>query len=695
MPGPTDDDVRPLLAVDDLRTYFSTSAGFVRAVDGVTFDVRPGEIFAIVGESGSGKSITAQSIVGLIPADTGRIVSGSITFAGEELREASPARLRRLRGGEIGMVFQDPMTSLNPLFSVGNQLTEALRIHQPGSRESIRGRAIEALAEVGIPDPERQLDCYPHEFSGGMRQRVMIAMAMICRPKLLIADEPTTALDVTIQAQILELLVRIRDEHGTSVLIITHDLGVVAGVADRVMVMYAGQAHEVAPTHELFANPNGPYTSGLLASVPPADGSKTRRLRSIPGSPPSLLDPPPGCRFAARCELAQPECAEPVALVEVGAHHVVRCARVGEPAWRETLAGRGSDENAASAERAAPSGSLLYVDSVKVHYGGRRRQRNGKNGSVKAVDRVDLELAAGQTLGLVGESGCGKSTLARLVLRLVEPTAGSIEFDGIDLMAANRSDFRRYRSEVQMVFQDPYSSLDPRMRVRDILAQPLKVHKRWDDSSEARLAELLEHVGLQPEHLDRFPHEFSGGQRQRVGIARALVLEPRLIVLDEPVSALDVSIQAQILNLLRDIQSEYGFSMLFIAHSLSVVRYMADSVAVMYLGQIVEEGPCERVFGHPTHPYTRALLSAVPIPDPVVERKRDRIVLSGDPPSPVDPPSGCRFHPRCWRAVDECRTVEPHLSDHNFGQGHRCACHLAEIPESASEAVSALTLGRS
>jgi peptide/nickel transport system ATP-binding protein len=685
----------PLLAVKDLRTYFSTSSGFVRAVDGVSFDVRLGEIFAIVGESGSGKSITAQSIIGLIPSGSGRIVSGSINFAGEELRQASPSRLRRLRGGEIGMIFQDPMTSLNPLLSVGHQLAEALSIHQPGSRQSIRKRTIEALAEVGIPDPERQLDSHPHEFSGGMRQRVMIAMAMICRPKLLIADEPTTALDVTIQAQILELLVRIRDEHGTSVLIITHDLGVVAGVADRVMVMYAGQAHEVAPTHELFANPLGPYTAGLLASVPPTDGSKSLRLRSIPGSPPSLLDPPDGCRFAPRCDLVQPECLTAVPLVEVAEQHAVRCVRVGEPSWSDTLAARGATAQSASAVGVAPTDALLRVDSVKVHYGGRRRRKGEPEGSVKAVDRVDLELAAGQTLGLVGESGCGKSTLARLVLRLVEPTAGSIEFDGIDLLAANRNDFRRYRREVQMVFQDPYSSLDPRMRVRDILAQPLKIHNRWTDASEARLAELLEQVGLQPEHLDRFPHEFSGGQRQRVGIARALVLEPRLIVLDEPVSALDVSIQAQILNLLRDIQSEYGFSMLFIAHSLSVVRYMADSVAIMYLGQIVEEGPCERVFDSPTHPYTRALLSAVPVPDPVVERRRDRIVLFGDPPSPVNPPSGCRFHPRCWRVVPQCRTVEPHLDDHLFGEGHRCACHLADVPESEGQAVSALNTGRS
>jgi len=674
--GPADAD--PLLRVADLRTWFSTTAGIVRAVDGVSFDVGRGEVFGIVGESGSGKSITAQSIVGLIPAHSGRIVSGRVTFEGEDLRQASPRRLRQLRGGSIGMVFQDPMTSLNPLFTIGHQLVEAYRIHRGGPMGAARTRAVEALREVGIADAANRLEAYPHEFSGGMRQRVMIAMAMICRPKLLIADEPTTALDVTIQAQILELLLRIRDEHGVSILLITHDLGVVAGAADRVMVMYAGQAHERAETMELFARARGPYTWGLLGSLPPVEGAGRARLRPISGSPPSLIEPASGCRFASRCRFVTPECetsAPP--LVELSGDHAVRCVRVTEPDWPSgpPPLDLGRDAPVAVAATAAPA--LLDVDSARVHFDQRRKWFKASP-SVLAVDGVSIALAPGETVGLVGESGCGKSTLARMILRLAEPTAGQLRFGDVDLLRGDRKAMRDYRQQVQMVFQDPYSSLDPRMTVREILAEPLRVHHRWDSDGDRRLEELTEQVGLNREHLDRYPHEFSGGQRQRIGIARALVLEPSAIVLDEPVSALDVSIQAQILNLLRDLQQTHGFAMLFIAHNLSVVRYMADRIAVMYLGRIVEEGPCETLFRQPSHPYTKALLSAIPVADPIVERSRARIVLGGDPPSPVHPPSGCRFHPRCWRAEDRCRTDDPELAPRGLGEGQRAACHFAD-----------------
>jgi peptide/nickel transport system ATP-binding protein len=671
----TDDGA--LLSVADLRTWFSTPAGIVRAVDGVTFDVRRGEVFAVVGESGSGKSMTALSVIGLVPTG-GRVVSGQVRFDNEDLLDAAPTRLRQLRGGSIGTIFQDPMTSLNPVFTVGHQLAEAYRIHRGGSRAAARARAVEALREVGIADASRAVEEYPHSFSGGMRQRVMIAMAMICRPKLLIADEPTTALDVTIQAQILELLLRIRAELGTAILLITHDLGVVAGTADRVMVMYAGQAHEVATVDELFQRSRGPYTWGLLGSVPPISGRTIERLTPIPGAPPSMVDPDDACRFASRCQFAVERCQSSLPqLVEVGDGHLVRCARVGDPQMPQRPPPPLHEPVEALSSDAAEGAALLAVESARVQYAGRKRLLQ-RQISVRAVDGVSVSMAPGETVGLVGESGCGKSTLARLVVRLIDASEGSLHFDGSAVGDKRRRALQDYRQQVQMVFQDPYSSLNPRMTVGEILAEPLRIHGRWDSDGDKRIRHLLTQVGLEERHLDRYPHQFSGGQRQRIGIARALVLEPRAIVLDEPVSALDVSIQAQILNLLRDLQRSHGFAMLFIAHNLSVVRYMADRIAVMYLGRIVEDGPCESVFRHPSHPYTKALMSAVPVADPVVERTRARIVLSGEPPSPVAPPPGCRFHPRCWRAEDRCQVEEPALVEHELGAEHRCACHFAD-----------------
>jgi peptide/nickel transport system ATP-binding protein len=677
----------PLLEVRNLRTYLGTRAGVVRAVDGVSFEVARGEIFSIVGESGSGKSMTAKTIMGLVPRQ-GSEITGEIRFEGEDLRAVSPKRLRRIRGDEIAMIFQDPLTSLNPVFSVGEQIAEALRIHRNAGRREAWDAAVDALKRVGIPRPERRARDYPHQFSGGMQQRAMIAMAMICEPKLLIADEPTTALDVTIQAQILDLLLEIKERNDTSVMLITHDLGVVAGVSDRVAVMYAGQIHETGPASEVFRRPRGPYTWGLLGSLPSVTGTADGMLTPIPGSPPLLVAPGGGCRFRNRCDHELEACSfGSTALDLVDDGHAVRCVRAAEAGWEarrqlpapETaVAVVDRADAAATAEPEAPV--LVEVDGLVKRFQLGRSGWLGSAQTLNAVDGVSFTLRRGETLGLVGESGCGKSTTARLVARLLDPTEGRIRFDGQDIASLEGRDLRELRRSIQMVFQDPYSSLNPRMTIEDILLEPLRVYGLFEPSqSRSKVRETLELVGLDAEHASRFPHMFSGGQRQRVGIARALMLEPRLIIFDEPVSALDVSIQAQILNLLGALRDELGLSYLFISHDLSVVRHVADRVAVMYLGKIVESADRADLYEQASHPYTQALLSAVPVADPDIERGRTRLLLQGDPPSPVDPPAGCRFHPRCWKADILCAEQEPLLEPHDgCGGSTRSACHFAE-----------------
>jgi peptide/nickel transport system ATP-binding protein len=687
--------VDPLLRVANLRTWFHTDGAVVRAVDGVTFDVHPGETLGIVGESGCGKSVSALSVMGLIPTPPGRIESGSqILFRGdagvEDLVRASPERMRELRGRDLGMIFQEPMTSLNPVFRVGDQIGESLRRHRGMTRKDARDRAIELLAQVGIPDPRARVDEFPHQLSGGMRQRVMIAMALACDPKLLIADEPTTALDVTIQAQILDLLRRLQEEREMGLILITHDMGVVAEMCHRVVVMYAGEVVEEGPVDDLFHDPRHPYTEGLLRSIPRSD-ARGGRLAVIPGLVPPASNWPEGCRFEARCPYAwdKGNCGPPP-LFELAPGRWSRCWLEAEPERRATAreGGKGFvpagavevlDRGGASGE--VPSAPLLEVRDLRVHFPVRGGfLGSGKAGVVRAVDGVSFDLRRGETLGLVGESGCGKTTTGRALLRLVEPTAGEVRFDGKDVRGLDAPGLRAFRRRAQIIFQDPFSSLNPRMTVGEALREVLTVHRLAEgDGAKRRVAELLDRVGLRSEQAYRYPHEFSGGQRQRIGIARALAVEPDLIICDEPVSALDVSVQAQVINLLKDLQQELGLTYLFIAHDLSVVRHISDRVAVMYLGRIVELAEVESLYRNPRMPYTQALLSAVPIPDP--RRRPARTLLDGDVPSPLAPPPGCAFHPRCNHPGKDahCATTIPPLNDR--GGGHRVACLKVPHPD--------------
>ncbi|PYC84351.1 ABC transporter ATP-binding protein [Streptomyces tateyamensis] len=643
----------PLLTVHDLRVEFAAARGraTTTAVRGVDLTLNRGETLGIVGESGSGKSVTALAVLGLLPGTA--TVHGSVALDGQELVGRPARELAAIRGRRIAMVFQDPLSAFTPVFRIGDQIAEAVRVHQRVDRAAARRRAAELLDLVGIPDPVRALDSFPHEFSGGMRQRAMIAMAVANDPDVLLADEPTTALDVTIQAQVLEVLRTAQRETGAALVLVSHDLGVVAQMADRVAVMYAGRVVESAPVDELFAAPHHPYTLGLIGAVPRLDRTGGP-LVPIPGQPPALHALAPGCPFAARCPLAVPECraAEPV-LTGPG-EHLAACLRSGElaaerPAPAEVYpvpALPPTRSPAPAARETLPR--VLSVDGLRrtfpVHKGTVFKR---KVGEVYAVDGVRLDIRRGETLGLVGESGSGKSTALFEVLGLRPPEAGRIELLGQDTAALSAEAAHRLRARVQIVFQDPMASLDPRLPVGDIIAEPLQAQGADRGRIAARIPQLLTQVGLEPDHAARYPHEFSGGQRQRISIARALAVEPELLVLDEPVSALDVSIQAGVLNLLQQLKAELGLAYLFVSHDLSVIRHLADRVSVMYLGRTVEDGPVEQVFAAPRHPYTRALLSAVPLPDPVAERNRVRILLPGDPPSPTSRALGCPFRPRC------------------------------------------------
>jgi len=688
--------VAPLLEIEDLRTYIELREGTVHAVDGVSLYLEPGETLGIVGESGSGKTMTALSIMGLLPVG-GHIADGSIHLDGRKISGLSDEHMRTIRGDEIGMIFQDPLTSLNPTMTVGKQIAEAVRLHRDVSREQAMDRAAEVLGLVGMPRPKERLNEYPHQFSGGMRQRVMIAMALACEPKLLIADEPTTALDVTIQKQILELIDDLRKRLGMSVILVTHDLGVIAGRADRVAVMYAGKIVETTATATLFANPRHPYTEALFQALPDKAAETRERLYSIPGAPPDLIHPPKACRFAPRCRYAQDHCREeePRLLGETVGHTFACFYPVGETERGERRAAAAA-ATAARAEVAAeqfakvPGEVVLATKDLVKDFPVTSGILQRRVGSVSAVAGVSFDIRRGETFGLVGESGCGKTTIGRLIVGLEKATAGKISFGGVDLAKVSGREYRHLRRKIQYMFQDSYASLDPRMRAGTILREPLVVQRIGSHKEQERsVAEMLDHVGLPGSAMERYPHEFSGGQRQRLGFARALMLRPELIVADEPVSALDVSIQAQVLNLMSGLQRELGLTYMFISHDLAVVRYLSDHIGVMYLGKLVEVGPAEEVYLQPAHPYTRGLIDSAPVADPAAEKAKVRAGVTGELPSAISPPSGCRFRTRCPLAQEICAEVEPPLRPFSE-QRHMAACHFPlEVPLSPETSYAA------
>ncbi|MBM7824851.1 peptide/nickel transport system ATP-binding protein [Arcanobacterium pluranimalium] len=680
----------PVVEVTDLHVRFPSEDGIVHAVRGVNFTVNAGEVLGVVGESGSGKSVTSLAIMGLL--DSSAKLEGSVKLHGQEMLGRSDVYLSKVRGKTVGMVFQDPLSALTPVYTIGDQIVEALQIHQDISDEDARKRAIELLEIVGIPNPEIRVKAFPHEFSGGMRQRAMIAMAIANNPDLIIADEPTTALDVTIQAQILDVLRKAQKETGAAVIMITHDLGVVAGLADKVMVMYAGRVVESGHVDEIFYHSAMPYTIGLLGSLPRLDARKEFQLAAVEGNPPSMLFEPTGCPFAPRCPVARKECmsGEPELREVKNSYdvypHKVACVRAAEirhesRKYTDIYPLPAAAAPALSEIPRAERKEVLRVENLKKYFplmkGAVFKRRVG---TVHAVDGVSFDIRQGETLGLVGESGSGKTTTLVQALDLIKPQDGKIVVLGEDTKDMSRADRKRIRKDLQVVFQDPMASLDPRMPIFDIIAEPLKYNGYAKADIEKRVAELMKLVGLEASHVNRYPRNFSGGQRQRIGIARALALEPSLLVLDEPVSALDVSIQAGVINLLDNLRSQLGLSYLFVAHDLSVVRHIADRVAVMYLGKIVEIGDVDSVFEQPQHPYTQALLSAIPIPDPEKERSRNRVILKGDLPSPANPPSGCRFVTRCpvYEILGEvekqvCAGAHPDYTQ--VAPDHQAACY--------------------
>ncbi|TYR33176.1 ABC transporter ATP-binding protein [Mesorhizobium microcysteis] len=656
-----------LLDVRDLAIHYRTGSGPVQAVDGIDFSIRPGEALGLVGESGCGKTTAAKAMLKLLPPN-GEIPRGRIDFGGRDLVPLDEEAMRRVRWKDIAWISQAAMNALDPVYRVGDQIVEAMQAHITIDTKDAWAHGETLFRAVGI-DPSR-LRAYPHEMSGGMKQRAIIAMAMALDPKLVIADEPTTALDVVTQAQILARLSRLRREHGMSLLFITHDISVVVQTCDRVAVMYGGKIMETGPVREVFRLPAHPYTMGLTNAFPTLEGAK-RELISIPGTPPNLLNPPKGCRFAARCPFAEERCREEApALRQVSGDHATAChfpERAEEfrviasrnETWEKVGERLGEAMTPPASKAQVEGGNVVEVEALKRHFpipgGFFSSFGGGEEKKVHAVDGIDFDLKAGEILGLAGESGSGKTTTGEMLVKLQEVTEGEIRFDGGDVSTLKGKDLKAFRRAAQMVFQDPYQTLNPRFTIADIVGEPLKIHKlAKGDELSAKVKQALERAGLKPAdtYLERFPHELSGGQRQRVAIARAIVLEPRFVVADEPVSMLDVSIRAGVLNLMRRFRDELGISFVYVSHDLPTIRYVADRTAIMYLGEIVEVGPTETVIAERKHPYTQLLLDASPEPDPDVVKPP--LEAAGEIPSAIEPPNGCRFHTRCPLATVEC-----------------------------------------
>ncbi|MCU7874815.1 MAG: ABC transporter ATP-binding protein [Candidatus Thiodiazotropha sp. (ex Lucinoma borealis)] len=659
-----------LLTIANLKTRLGDAQHPIRVVDGVDITINKGETFALLGESGCGKSMTALSMMRLLPP-SGRVIKGRVEFAGINLLSLSEREMRGVRGGSMGMIFQEPMTSLNPVLRIGEQIAESVRLHDKQLRGAVDDRVVALLDAVGIPDPTRRAREYPHQLSGGMKQRVMIAMALAGRPKLLIADEPTTALDVTIQAQVLKLLKGLQQETDMAILLITHDLGVVAETADRLAVMYAGQIVETAEVDGFFKGPKHPYSRKLFDSLPDSR-KRDEKLAVIEGSVPSLDSYFKGCRFTERCDVSNDRCYREIPKWrQLDEQTGVRCLLY---AYDAMLPGEKKEQDTVlHSPRRLTQENLLNVQNLKVHFPIQKGIFKRVVGHVRAVDGIDLSIPKGTTMALVGESGCGKTTVGKGILQLIRPTDGRVQLEEDELTLLKGEALRRRRADMQIIFQDPMSSMNPRMLVGNIIAEGMQAQRMYNrQQRESRVSELLQQVGLSADAAKRYPHEFSGGQRQRICVARALAVEPRLIVCDEPTSALDVSVQAQILNLLKQLQNELDLSYLFITHNISVVSYLADQVAVMYLGRIVEKGNVNEVLEKPAHPYTQALLSAVPVPDP--NHQSSVIQLEGDMPSPANPPSGCHFHPRCPAAKKNCATEYP--NETQLSGSHHVNCWL-------------------
>lgn len=668
-----------ILEVEGLSTAFGPKKERIVAVQDVSFDIQPGRVLGLVGESGSGKSVIARSIMGLLHGN-GRVESGSVHLEGQDLFALNEAAMQEIRGKRVAMVFQDPQSTLNPVLQVGDQIVEALEVHDVSVRDA-KARAVELLSQVGIPEPDTAMTRYPHQFSGGMRQRVVIAIALANKPNLLIADEPTTALDVTIQAQILRLLADLRHKLGIAIIMITHDMGIVAELCDDLVVMYGGRVVEKGTVADIFRAPRHPYTAALFNAVPRIDGGDGA-LKAIRGNPPLAGRLPSGCAFHERCAFANSVCSSEVPqTIAVSPTHHAACIHSGSDMDLTPPATAHATAQIPEASQARPILDVKnLMTDVNAGSGGILRQHR----PIYAVDDISFSVHAGQTVGLVGESGCGKSTLSRTIVGIQKAASGTIHVDGRDVTAMTAADRDHIAKTIQYVFQDPSAALNPRRTIGQSLEESLEIAGVRGGASLKRAVELLDQVGLQKTHLTRYPHELSGGQKQRVGIARALSVKPKMLICDEPVSALDVSIQAQIINLLEQLRNELDLGYLFIAHDLSVVRHISDELAVMYLGRFVETGPAKEVYRSARHPYTRALLSAIPTAD--LNRSKDgRILLSGDMPSLSNPPSGCRFRTRCpigpafSSGRDECVETLPRLDI--TGETRRSACHFWQDAE--------------